>query len=31
MNCPEIYSLEAIEIWKLVTQAVYDRGSKIFL
>ncbi len=31
MNCPGIYSPEQIEGWRLVTQAVHERGGKIFL
>ncbi|MDJ0673882.1 MAG: alkene reductase [Calothrix sp. MO_167.B42] len=31
MNCPGIYSPEQVEGWKQVTQAVHDRGGKIFL
>ena len=31
MNCPGIYTPEQFEAWKLVTQAVHDRGGKIFL
>ena len=31
MNCPGIYCPEQIEGWKLVTQAVHNKGGKIFL
>ncbi len=31
MNCPGIYSPEQIEGWRLVTDAVHERGGRIFL
>ena len=31
MNCPGIYSLEQIEEWQKVTDAVHNAGGKIFL
>ena len=31
MNCPGIYTTEQVEGWKLVTQAVHNKGGKIFL
>lgn len=31
MNCPGIYSPEQIAGWQQVTQAVHDKGGKIFL
>lgn len=31
MNCPGIYSPEQVAGWRLVTDAVHDRGGRIFL
>ena len=31
MNCPGIYSPEQVAGWKLITEAVRDRGGRIFL
>ncbi|OWY66774.1 alkene reductase [cyanobacterium TDX16] len=31
MNCPGIYLSEQVEGWRLVTDAVHDRGGRIFL
>lgn len=31
MNCPGIYSPEQVEGWRLVTDAVHERGGRIFL
>lgn len=31
MNCPGIYSLEQVAGWRLVTDAVHERGGRIFL
>ncbi len=31
MNCPGIYNQEQIKGWQQVTEAVHDRGGKIFL
>ncbi len=31
MNCPGIYSPEQVEAWKQITQAVHEKGGRIFL